>query len=573
MMLLRLTVLLVAIQLAFAALSKHDYSIKNLEKLGASDKDVMYSGLMPLKLENNDKGSYFFWHAESRAESEEEIPLVIWLNGGPGCSSNVGLFYENGPYTMSKSDNTEQKYQLHRNEYSWTNVAHMVWVEQPLRTGFSVASNDAKDPRVTNEYEVGSDFHDFLSSFFEVFDHLKTAPLYIVGESYGGRYVPAIADEITRRGEIALAGIGVGNGVIDPLQESSYAKYAYYHGMIGEQAKEYIEYTYEHCVQIKKEEELKHTTKKEGAEENDAPVDPCDMMSQVLVASGNPNQFNTGTYNQYDDIFQGIYNQFFNDPEWQENINVRGHNVPGVEFSNGHYTPGSWTSCNDEIGVDMAVDHPSSSVPSLQYVSENGVRVLLYSGDLDLSCNIVGTTTTLESYKWLGKEWFEAKRALWKVGGHTNDVAGDISYLDNEKFAFLVVHKSGHLVPMDVPEVALDLITRLVGGKSFADQHLPSDNDYVAKLKATDGYVVDASSASTFFSVLLLISGTAMMVALGMYAKKNLFSRPTPSMIDAARDYELVSNQRRAFTSSSSSSSSGGGGIDVEVHRSTYQNL
>lgn len=472
---------------------------------------------MPLKMEENDKGSYFFWHAESRMAVDagnDDIPLVIWLNGGPGCSSNVGLFYENGPYTMSKSADPTLKYQLNRNEFSWTNVAHMVWVEQPLRTGFSVPSNDKKDPRVHNEYDVADDFHDFLSSFLEVFDHLKGSPLYIVGESYGGRYVPAIAEEVARRGQINLHGIGVGNGVIDPIQDNSYAEYAYYHGMIGKNAKEYIEYRVAHCEEIKKDMK------------SDDEEDPCDMMTQVLEAAGHPNEFNTGTYNQYDDIFGGVYNVFFNDPAMQELIHVRGKNVPGVQFTNGHYTPTGWASCNDAIAVDMTPDKPSSSVPSLQYLAER-VRVLLYSGDLDMSCNIVGTTWTLEANEWLGKRWFNAKRALWKVAGTVQDVAGDYSYLNDGAFGFLVVHKSGHLVPMDLPEQALDMITRLVRGQSFADQAIPSDSEYMAKLKST-GFI--GEGLDTFVSALVMLSLAAMFVTAVIYARKRL----NPSAVDAA---------------------------------------
>lgn len=522
---------------------------------------------MPLKMEDNDKGSYFFWHAESRMALDEgntDIPLVIWLNGGPGCSSNVGLFYENGPYTMTKSADPTLKYQLNRNDFSWTNVAHMVWVEQPLRTGFSIPSNDKKDPRVHNEYDVANDFHDFLTSFFEVFGHLKSSKLYIVGESYGGRYVPAIAEEVARRGKFNLHGIGVGNGVIDPIQDNSYAEYAYYHGMIGKNAKEFIEYRVAHCDEIKKDKKSDS-----GGEE-----DPCDMMSQVLDAAGHPNEFNTGTYNQYDSIFQGIYNVFFNDPEMQELIHVRGKNIPGVQFTNGHYTPSGWTSCNDAIATDMTPDKPSSSVPSLQYLAER-VRVLLYSGDLDMSCNIVGTTWTLEANEWLGKRWFNARRALWRVGGSVQDVAGDYSYLDDGQFGFLVVHKSGHLVPMDLPEQALDMITRLVRGQSYADQPIPSDSEYVAKLKGT-GFI--GEGLDTFVSALVMLSLAAMFVTAVVYARKRL----NPSAVDAASRsgsgaglYQLVdqssSHEVRLKNTSTSAAATGAGDTKSDIN--SYQRV
>lgn len=496
------------------SLSPADYRLHDLEKFGVEGDDVMYAGLMPLELEDNDKGSYFYWHSEVRTESKskgDKTPLVIWLNGGPGCSSNVGLFYENGPYTMIPNSDPALKYSFKRNPLSWTNVAHMVWVEQPLRTGFSVPSNDAKDPRVHNEYDVADDFHDFLMSFFAVFEHLKESPLYIVGESYGGRYVPAIAQEIVKRGKIkTLRGIGVGNGVIDPIQDTSYTTYAYSHGMIGASAKEYIDQTVKNCE------------KPSLQAQKTSSYDPCDMMSQVLDAAGHPNEFNTGTYNQYDAVFNGIYNQFFNDPEMQELIHVRGDSIPGVKFSNGQYQPMSWASCNDAINDDMTPDEPSSSVPALQYLAKY-VRVLLYSGDLDLSCNIIGTTSTLEHYTWLGQRWHMADRALWRIEGSVKDVAGDYSYLNDGQFGFLVVHKSGHLVPMDRPDVALDLITRLVRGQSYADTAIPSDQQYMDMLQASRSslwYPYADSGYVDITTLLFALSGLMAVFLLIRYHKQ-----------------------------------------------------
>ena len=120
--------------------------------------------------------------------------------------------------------------------------------------------------------------------------------------------------------------------------------------------------------------------------------------------------------------------------------------------------------------------------------------MLLYSGDLDLSCNILGTTATLEQFEWLDQPWDQADRALWRIEGSVQDVAGDYNYLNDGQFGFLVVHKSGHLVPMDRPDVALDLITRLVSGQSYADIAIPSDSQYADMLQASSSWSPYANS-------------------------------------------------------------------------------
>lgn len=76
------------------------------------------------------KSDIFYWHFESRSNPTTD-PLVIWLTGGPGCSSMLALFTENGPFTIN-DDLT-----LENNPMAWNNNANIVFVDQPVGTGFS----------------------------------------------------------------------------------------------------------------------------------------------------------------------------------------------------------------------------------------------------------------------------------------------------------------------------------------------------------------------------------------------------------------------------------------------------
>ena len=80
-----------------------DYRVSGFQQFGADPSDELYSGYMPLKLgdaTNNEEGAYFFWLAKQRNIQTKPERLVIWLNGGPGCSSMVGMWFEHGPYTI-----------------------------------------------------------------------------------------------------------------------------------------------------------------------------------------------------------------------------------------------------------------------------------------------------------------------------------------------------------------------------------------------------------------------------------------------------------------------------------------
>jgi carboxypeptidase C (cathepsin A) len=91
----------------------------------------------------------------------------------------------------------DQNYYLKPNPYSWSESAHMLFIEQPIRTGYSKAARGARE--VTNEDDVAQDFYHFMQSFLTVFPEYQGLPVYITGESYAGMYIPWIAEKIVKR--------------------------------------------------------------------------------------------------------------------------------------------------------------------------------------------------------------------------------------------------------------------------------------------------------------------------------------------------------------------------------------
>lgn len=468
--------------------SPEDYHVKGLSVMGATDD--MYAGFMPLLEDNNNEGSYFFWLAKRRRNNQThrgKDKLVVWLNGGPGCSSMVGMMWEQGPFTLSQGD--KQPFTLVRNPHAWNEEAHMLFVEQPIRTGFSTAAKKAH--KIRNEQEVSADFYLFLQSFLKVFTELQTLPFFITGESYAGAYIPWMANHILHVQQspqapgavhVNLQGVAIGNGQIDFItQEASYAEYAYHHGLIPLHARLHLEQLYAQCLQ---------GLEASGTLDRGA-FSQCGLMRKVLDAAGRPNEYNTNTFASYEYLADplGLFHRFLNDPSVQRAIHVRGWDLPGINFKpalkqGGHsnysvggngsvwFEPDAWASCNNRINADMTDDRPTSAVSALQFIARH-IRVLVYSGEFDLNCNFLGTQHVLETNEWLGRSWATAERALWRVG---NDVAGEYSNIGS--FAFLIVRNSGHLLPMDVPVAALDMIRRFLNDASFRDVVLPSDESY-----------------------------------------------------------------------------------------------
>ncbi|CAL8577504.1 hypothetical protein XPA_003329 [Xanthoria parietina] len=141
-----------------------------------------YAGLLPISSASNETRELYFWFfpSENPLASDE---ITIWLNGGPGCSSLEGLLQENGPFLWQYGTFAPVK-----NPYTWVNLTNMVWVEQPVGTGFSQGT-----PTATNENEVAEQFLGFFKNFVDTFA-LQGKKVYITGESYAGYYVPYIAN-------------------------------------------------------------------------------------------------------------------------------------------------------------------------------------------------------------------------------------------------------------------------------------------------------------------------------------------------------------------------------------------
>lgn len=128
----------------------------------------------------------FYWLFPSRSNPDKD-PLIIWLTGGPGCSSELAIFVENGPMRLEHGLPV-------KNEISWNNNANLLYLDQPIGTGYSHGSifNLPK-----NEQKVREQFGIFIRKFYEKFPEFKGRDLYVTGESYAGHYIPFIGDMLT----------------------------------------------------------------------------------------------------------------------------------------------------------------------------------------------------------------------------------------------------------------------------------------------------------------------------------------------------------------------------------------
>ncbi|XP_057975383.1 serine carboxypeptidase 1-like [Malania oleifera] len=129
----------------------------------------------------------FYYFVESPHNASAK-PLILWLNGGPGCSSfGYGAMQELGPFRVNSNGRT-----LFRNEYAWNNVANVIFLESPAGVGFSY-SNRSSDYNTAGDKSTAEDSYTFLVNWLERFPQYKGRDFYIAGESYAGHYAPQFA--------------------------------------------------------------------------------------------------------------------------------------------------------------------------------------------------------------------------------------------------------------------------------------------------------------------------------------------------------------------------------------------
>ncbi|KAG6009042.1 hypothetical protein E4U21_003373 [Claviceps maximensis] len=140
-----------------------------------------YAGQMSISNNVHGDEKFFFWFQPSPNPAARK-EILIWLNGGPGCSSLEGLLQENGPFSWQYGT-----FKPVANPWSWHHLTNVLWVEQPVGTGFSTGTVTA-----TDEEDLARQFLGFFKNFVKTFS-MEGYKVYITGESYAGMYCPYIA--------------------------------------------------------------------------------------------------------------------------------------------------------------------------------------------------------------------------------------------------------------------------------------------------------------------------------------------------------------------------------------------
>ncbi|KAG5515593.1 hypothetical protein RHGRI_036585 [Rhododendron griersonianum] len=366
----------------------------------------------------------------------------------PGCGSELALFYENGPFHIANN------LSLLWNEFGWDQFVkeNDTSVDQPTGTGFSYSSS-ANDTR-HDENGVSNDLYNFLQGFFKLHPQYVNNDFYITGESYAGHYIPAFASRVHQGNKakegifINLKGFAIGNGLTDPIiQYPAYPDFALDMNLIQQSDYDNIESELvPPCTQA---------ASLCGANGGDSCTNAYEVCNSIFSRILSITEFVAYFCLQYYDIRKQCVGQLCYDFSNMENLldeqSVRDAlGVGDIEY----------VSCSSTVYDAMITDWMRNLEVGIPALLEDGIKMLAYAGEYDLICNWLGNSNWVHAMAWSGqKDFTAASNVSFVVDGAEKGVMKSYGPL-----TFLKVHDAGHLVPMDQPKAALEMLRRWTQG-------------------------------------------------------------------------------------------------------------
>jgi len=413
--------LIVAVLVAIVALS------------AAQLPQTFYSGYVTV---NPTAGANLFYYMVPSQGTPATDPVILWLQGGPGCSSMFGSWVEQGPFLVQKDGSFKA------NPYTWNKNATMIYIDSPVGTGFSYVT-DKKYP--SDEKTIAADLYTALVAILFTQQPTYAAnPFYIFGESYGGKYVPFLATNVIKHNtdpksskKINLKAIGIGDGWVDPyVQTGSYGPFLFRHKLISQN-----DLTKANALYAKFQKAFN------SGDYQDAFNLGNELLQDVMVEGNIGDPYDIRKKSDPTVPFANALGDWLNKDATKKTLKV----ASGVE----------WKLCKTGPYYALEDDIDESSVSLLPGILAT-VPVLLYNGDCDLICDMDGTATyAATSITWPGKsQYLAAPNTTWNG---PSGAAG--TYQTGGGLTRAVVFQAGHMVPFDQPANAQALVWKFLTGE------------------------------------------------------------------------------------------------------------
>jgi len=401
--------------------------------------------------------SMWFWFFAAR-ENPDTAPLAIWLNGGPGSSSMLGLFQENGPCRISNNSQT-----VSLNPQSWNNVANVLYIDQPIGVGFSHGTTS-----VGTSQAAAQDVWKFLQIFFtdSRFSKYQKNDFAIWTESYGGHYGPTFAAYFLQQNAAIASGsvsgipinlkvLGVGDGLTDPLsQYPGYITYAAsnpYHPLVSQSTITSANNSYYRSGGCRDQ----ITSCYNGGSTSTCSKAQSFCNNDILSPLSGP----------YD-----VYFVLAKDPDaYPPDLSTY---LGSSSLKTKIGAESNWQETSDAVYDNFANtgDWMTNSRPHLETVINAGVRTIIYDGDADYILNFNGVEAMVNNLQTqFTSTYAQQSFTNWTVAGQLTGM-----YKNAGTFSYVRIFGAGHEVPayrhgnLAYGQAALEMFTQIMSNNSLS---------------------------------------------------------------------------------------------------------
>ncbi|RDX52337.1 alpha/beta-hydrolase [Lentinus brumalis] len=396
--------------------------------------------------------SMWFWFFEARSEPET-APFTLWLNGGPGCSSMIGLFQENGPCHVNPDNQTTVL-----NPYSWNNLSNVIYVDQPIGSGLSYGTID-----VNSTVAAAPPIWSFFQILFEneEFEKYQSREFILATESYGGHYGPEFATYFEEQNAkildgsldgqvINLSALMINNGWHDPLiQFKAYIDFATdapgYGPLQNETVLAAMSRSFYEEGGCLDQVIACYTTETEASNEICYNADDFCLANIQNPAVGYRDEYDLRQNASSPDPFPPTYYVDF-----LQNTTIMQKIGAQVEYSD----------CSDAVvhQFNRTGDDARTLLPPLAALADSGLKILIWAGDADINCNWLGVHESVLAMDWYGSETL-ARTPFTNMTIYGKTAA---AYQNVDNFTFARIYDSGHEVPAFQPGVSLEIFSQVI---------------------------------------------------------------------------------------------------------------
>ncbi|KAI3701682.1 hypothetical protein L6452_26936 [Arctium lappa] len=419
-----------------------------------------FQGSLPFHLETgyvgvdeNEDIQLFYYFIQSDSNPKDD-PLILWITGGPGCSSISGLLYEIGPIKFEEVHYNGSLPSFILRPSSWTKIANIIFLDIPVGTGFSYRRSGQASR--SNDFLLADQAYEFIKKWLRSYPEFISNPFYVGGDSYSGKSVPVITQLVSNGNEagsepyINLKGYLLGNPRAFPDEDNFQIRFANGMGLIsdelyksllhschGEYRSEYISSNNVACLQNLElyQQCIDGIEKPHILEPNcSAMVLPIKLPSQMQFKEQQP----LSSFYCHDEV-NSLTSIWANDAGVREALHIREGSV------------GDWERCGSNLNFTKILEDIR---PYHLNLSKKGYRSLIYSGDHDM---VIPHQSTEAWIKYLNYSITNQWRS-WKYRGQ---IAGYTESYSN-MMTYATVKGGGHTTPESKPEESYAMFERWI---------------------------------------------------------------------------------------------------------------